>query len=447
MEEFSFAQAREIATQTLFTTTGKYLSDVEEIVLKGAWNNKTYAEIANEHEYSPEYLNNDVGFKLWRKLSNGLGESIKQKNLKEPLRRFWMKNHNYVNPSNESSNGTIPNPDIEFPEGLVPLSSKYYVERPEVDMLCFQEIQKLGALIRVKAPDLMGKTSLTNRILNHASTLGYKTALLNFSSCNRKILKDDNELMRWFCSVVGKQLKLENKLDQYWGDNILGSNDNCTEYLEEFILPSIDVPLVLGLDNVDQIFPYAEVIENFFGMLRSWHERGKTFDIFRQLRLVIAHSTEVYIPLDLNQSPFNAGFPVALKTFNSQQIYSLAQLHGISWTQSDVETLLLMVGGHPYLVRLALYYLAKGQMTLNQFLQEASTEAGIYSDHLRKYLEVLENTPDLAAAYQKVVTSAEPVELDSMQIYKLHSQGLIKRRDNQVTPHCDLYRKYFARVL
>lgn len=447
MEEFSFAQAREIATQILFTTTGKYLSDVEEIVFKGAWNNMTYVEIANEHEYSPEYLNNDVGFKLWRKLSNGLGESIKQKNLKEPLRRFWMKNHNSVSPSNESSGGTIPNPVLEFPEGPVPLSSKFYVERPEVDMLCFQEVQKSGALIRVKAPDLMGKTSLTNRILNHASTLGYKTALLNFSSCDRQKLKDDNELMQWFCSLVGKQLKLENILDQYWGDNILGSNDNCTEYLEEFILPSIDVPLVLGLDNVDQIFPYAEVIENFFGMLRSWHERGKTFDIFRQLRLVIAHSTEVYIPLDLNQSPFNAGFPVELKAFNSQQIYSLAKLHGISWKQSEVETLLNMLGGHPYLVRLALYSLAKGKMTLKQFLQEAPTEAGIYSDHLRKYLEVLKNAPDLATAYQKVVTAAEPVELDSMQIYKLHSQGLIKRLNNKVTPHCNLYREYFARVL
>jgi AAA-like domain len=447
MEDLSFAQAREIATQILFKTTGKYLSDVEGLVFKGAWNNMTYAEIAKEHDYSPEYLNNDVGFKLWRKLSNGLGENIKRRNLKEPLRQFWIKNHNSVSPSDMASGGTIPNLDLEFPEGLVPLSSKFYVERPDVDLLCFQEVQKSGALIRIKAPDLMGKTSLTSRILNHATTLGYQTALLNFDSCDRQKLKDANELTRWFCSMLGKQLKLENKLDQYWGDNILGSNDNCTDYLEEFILPSIDVPLVLGLDNVDRIFPYAEVIENFFGMLRSWHELGKNSDIWRQLRLVIAHSTEVYIPLDLNQSPFNAGFPVELKAFNSQQIYSLAQLHGISWTQSEVETLLNMVGGHPYLVRLALYYLAKGQMTLNQFLQEAPTEAGIYSDHLRKYLEVLENAPDLAAAYQKVVTSAEPVELDSMQIYQLHSQGLIKRRDNQVIPHCNLYREYFARVL
>jgi hypothetical protein len=447
MEEFSFAQAREIATQILFKTTGKYLSDVEGIVFKGAWNNKTYVEIADEHGYSSEYLNNDVGFKLWRKLSNGLGENIKQKNLKEPLRRFWMKNHNSVSPSDTNSGGTTSNPDLEFPEGLVPLSSKFYVERPDVDILCFQEVQKSGALIRIKAPDLMGKTSLTSRILNHAATLGYRTASLNFGSCDRQKLKNANELMRWFCSVMGKQLKLENKLDRYWGDNILGSNDNCTAYLEEFILPSIDVPLVLGLDNVDRIFPYAEVIENFFGMLRSWHELGKTIDIWRQLRLVITHSTEVYIPLDLNQSPFNAGFPVELKAFNPQQIYSLAQLHGISWTQSEVETLLNMVGGHPYLVRLALYYLAKGQMRLNQFLQEAPTEAGIYSDHLRKYLKVLTNAPDLAAAYQKVVTSAEPVELDSMQIYKLHSHGLVKRRGNQVTPHCNLYREYFARVL
>jgi hypothetical protein len=447
MDEFSFSQAREVASQILFTTTGKHLSDVEEIVLEGAWNNKTYEQIGNEHRYSPEFLNKDVGFKLWRKLTNGLEEEAKKTNFKEPLRRFWLKNNRAPHPLHSPPGDVVPHADLEFPEGLVPLPSRFYVERLEVDSLCYQEVQKPGALIRIKAPDLMGKTSLIRRILNHATTLGYQFVLLDFGSCDRQKLKDINELLRWFCYVLGKQLKLENKLEHYWGDNILGSNDNCTDYLEEYILPSISVPFVLGLDNVDQIFPYSEVIEDFFGMLRSWHEKGKTFDIWQQLRLVIAHSTEVYIPLDLNQSPFNAGLPVELKEFSPQQVYVLAQMHGLDWTQTDVETLLKMVGGHPYLVRLALYYLAKGGLSLAQFLQKAPTEAGIYSDHLRKYLEVLKNAPELATAYKKVVTAVEPIELDSMQIYKLHSQGLIKRRDNQVTPHCNLYREYFARVL
>ena len=80
-------------------------------------------------------------------------------------------------------------------------------------------------------------------------------------------------------------------------------------------------------------------------------------------------------------------------------------------------------------------------------LGEASTEAGIYSNHLRRHLEMLQQAPELARAWQTVVASPEPVELDSMQIYKLHSMGLVRRKDNQVMPRCHLYREYFRRVL
>ncbi|MHC5933974.1 AAA-like domain-containing protein [Nostoc sp.] len=39
------------------------------------------------------------------------------------------------------------------------------------------------------------------------------------------------------------------------------------------------------------------------------------------------------------------------------------------------------------------------------------------------------------------------MELDSMQIYKLHSMGLVHQQENQVMPRCNLYREYFRRVL
>ena len=102
---------------------------------------------------------------------------------------------------------------------------------------------------------------------------------------------------------------MSNRLGDYWDTDILGSNDNCTVYFEEYLLPEISKPLVIGLDDVDRIFSYPEVVGDFFGMLRNWHERGKISKIWKDLRLIIAHSTECYIPLDLNQSPFNAGIP------------------------------------------------------------------------------------------------------------------------------------------
>jgi hypothetical protein len=75
-----------------------------------------------------------------------------------------------------------PNPDIvlEEPEGLVPLDSKFYIERSPIEADCYERIVRPSALIRIKAPGHMGKSSLMARILNHAKQQGYQTADINF---------------------------------------------------------------------------------------------------------------------------------------------------------------------------------------------------------------------------------------------------------------------------
>lgn len=435
--EFSWIIAKDFVDQAVLYNTGKHLSDIEIMVIQGAWEGKTYDEIAINYGYSAEYLNKDVGNKLWHKLSEYLGERVTKKNFKEALRRAW----------NQQICTSVSTAKIPFPEGSVAKNSPFYVERFNIESFCNETVVKPGALIRIKAPELMGKTSLMNRILNHAAKQNFHIVYLDLKSVDKEILTHLDKFLRWLCCMVGRQLNLENRLNDYWDTEILGSNDNCTVYFEEYLLTEINSPVVLGLDEVDRIFPYTEVVEDFFGMLRSWHEKGKIFKIWEQLRLVIAHSTEIYIPLDMNQSPFNAGIPVELGEFDAKQIKDLACLHGLNWNDTQVDELMKMVGGHPYLVRLAMYYVSSLKVMLKQLLQEAATEAGIYSNHLRRYLKILQQVPDLAQALKEVVTSPKPVELDPMQIYKLHSMGLVQRQDNHVMPRCHLYREYFQRVL
>ncbi|MGF1673644.1 MAG: AAA-like domain-containing protein [Rivularia sp. (in: cyanobacteria)] len=445
--EFAWIQTKEVADFALFKTTGKYLSDIEIKVLEASWLEKTYDEMAIIYGYSTEYLNKDVGNKLWHKLSQALGEKVTKKNFKAALKRTWEK---------QSDSSTVKNPELQispkfiqlpFPESSVPPDSSFYIERNNIENLCYETILKPGSLIRIKAPKLMGKTSLIKKITAHATRDNYRAVYLDFSSVNLEILTNLDKLLRWLCCMVGRQLKLENKLNDYWDAEILGSNDNCTVYFEEYLLLQIDTPIVLALDNIDKIFSYTEIIEDFFGMLRSWHEKGKISDIWQKLRLVLAHSTEVYVPLDINQSPFNAGVPVKLVEFDSQQIKQLVAIHGLNWGETEIKQLMQLVGGHPFLVRLAMYEVSYKNLNLEQFLQEASTEAGVYSNHLRRYLEVLQKCPKLAQAFKIIVNSPEPVELDSIQIYKLHSMGLVKTLHNCVIPSCNLYREYFQRVL
>jgi hypothetical protein len=431
MAEFSLEEARSITDSIIFETTGKHLSDVEVSILEGAWLRKTYQDIALEQDYSTEYLRQDVGFKLWRKLSNVLEERVGMRNFKEALSR----NSTMISDSQRK---------LEFPEGSVPLQSNFYI-KSKLEPECYQQILQPGSLIRIKAPKLTGKTSLMNRII-YTERHNYKRVCLDIDSCNEQILKDLDKFLRWFCFQAGKQLNVENRLNELWDNQTLSSNDNCTIYFE-YLLPQIDSPVVLSLDNVDRLFSYSEVIKDFSGLLRSWHELGKTSSIWQQVRLVMAYSTENYIPLDINQSPFNIGYPLELTEFDSQQVRKLAELHQLDWDDASVEALMNLVGGHPYLVRLALYKIKVESITLGQLIEHAPIEAGIYSDHLRRLWEILENASELAEAYKQTVTSVEPVMLNPKQIHQLHRLGLIEGQENQVRPRCHLYRLYFSRVL
>ena len=389
---FTWKKAKQVAEQIVFKNFGEHPKDIEIDVLLGSWEGLTYEKMAEQYHLSVNYLRGDVGPQLWQKLSEALGEEVTKSNFKGALERAWKKQlypSIDLNVQLESSLAELP-----FPEGSVPLDSPFYVERDGIESICYETIVKPASLIRIKAPKLMGKTSLMTRVLAHAESQNYQTVYLDLSGVERAILTNLDKFVRWLCLMVGRKLKLENRLKDYWDTEILGSNDNCTVYFEEYLLPQIDCPLVLGLDEVDKIFPYNQVIEDFLGMLRSWHEKGKIFEQWKQLRLVMAHSTEVYIPLDMNQSPFNAGLPVMLLEFDHKQVIDLARLHGLNWDDIQVEELMNIVGGHPYLVRLAIYEVSTRKATLKQLLKDASTEAGIYSNHLRRYLEELSGNSD-----------------------------------------------------
>ncbi|NET89726.1 MAG: TIR domain-containing protein [Kamptonema sp. SIO1D9] len=330
----------------------------------------------------------------------------------------------------------------ELPRGQVELASAFYIERPGSDRRSYEAISKPGALIRIKAPRQMGKTSLMARIMHYAQVQGYAIVPLSFQLADRKIFRDLELFLKWFSINVALQLELPDCLERHW-HSLFGDKVACKAYFERYILAKIDPVLVLGLDELDVIFKYPEIAADFFGLLRAWHEEAKNQEIWQKLRLIIVHSTEVYVPMDINQSPFNVGLPVELPEFQPEMVVDLTRRHGLTWCQNEVDQLMNLVGGHPYLIRLALYHISRQEITLTELLKTAATNSGLYNDHLRRHLWNLEQHPELATALKKVVNSDSPVQLESRQSFKLHSLGLVNLHGNQVTPRSRLYRQYF----
>ncbi|GCA90979.1 MAG: AAA-like domain-containing protein [Microcystis sp. M53603_WE2] len=331
---------------------------------------------------------------------------------------------------------------LESPEGQVSIDSRFYITSPYEER-CYEEIQRPGSLIRIKSPHNMGKSSLMAKVLAQASQLGYRAVTIDLEQTNQKFFDDLDKFMQWFCASVGKPLGVRVKIEEYW-DDIFGANDNSTDYFEKYLLEGNDRPLVLAIDNFDRIFKYADIETDLCGLLRGWHESSKIKKLWQKLRLIIVHSQESYAQRDINQSPFNVGLPIELGEFTPEQVQELVARHGLTWTEGELEQFMGLIGGHPYMVRSALYHIAAGDLSLAEFLRTAPTEAGIYSDYLRGHLKTLEDYPELGAAMKLVITSEAPVRLRSEESFKLDSMGLVVRVDNNVKPRCDLYRQYFC---
>ncbi len=431
--ELPWETTKQLANTLVFKYTGKNLSDIEVEVLQGSWEGNNYEYIAEKTRRSFSYINTNVGNCLWKKLSEALGEEVSKRNFRQALKREWER-------TNISANSTT----SEFLCGPVALDSPFYVERPTIEADGYREILKPGSIIRIKAPKRMGKTSLVNRILANAASQNYQIVRLNLRQAEKTLFTNLDKFLRWFCCNVSRGLNLEPRLDDYW-DEDSGSKVNCTEYFERHLLEQVSSTLVIGLDEIDTVFSYPDIAEDFLGLLREFHEEAMIKDNWPRLRLVMAYSTEVYIPLNINQSPFNVGLPLKLPPFNQQQVQDLAVLHGLAWASGEsAKKLITMVGGHPYLVQLALYHLSRQEVTLEHLLQDAPTHAGIYSDHLRCCLGHLQQQPELAAVLKQVVTADNSVQLQSVQVYQLDSMGLVQLDGNYLKPSCELYRQYFC---
>lgn len=346
--------------------------------------------------------------------------------------------------------GLLVNP--EFPGSPLSLDSAFYVERNPEEERSQREIIKPGALIRIRAPQRMGKTSLLHRILATAQTAGLTVVRINLRQAERSVLETIDSFLQWFCFNLTHRLNLPANLDEYWDAEKFGSLSSCTTFMQSAILEAFPQGLVLGLDDVDWLFEYgskqvnAQAIataQGFFTLLRSWHEEANNLEVWQRLRLVIAHSTEVYIPLQFNQSPFNVGLPIRLTELSAQQVHLLATRYGLRWSLEDEQRLMTLVGGHPYLLQLAFYHLQRGDLALQSLLQTAPTQAGIYRDHLRRLWQLLQENPDLQQAFGQVIQAESGVVLNPAIAYQLESVGLVKLRGDRAMVSCELYRRYF----
>ena len=237
----------------VYTARGEHLDDLEKTLLQGVWEGKTYHAMGETFGYSQSYLQRDAAPKLWEKLAGVFNEDVGKKNVRTVIERLAATPPHrslVVSPSSHT--------------GL-------YLDRPPIEELCFAEILSPGGLVRIKAPKGMGKTQLLKRLLNDATGQNYRGVYWDVSAINQPLFQDINAFWQQFCRDVSRALGLEDRVTEWWEQSLIDcSNTKCSNYFDEYLLPRLDSPLVLGLDNFDCLFPYQSVAEEVFKVLYAY---------------------------------------------------------------------------------------------------------------------------------------------------------------------------------
>ena len=334
---------------------------------------------------------------------------------------------------------------FELPTGALSPDSRFYIERHH-DRVMRRQVTLQGSTTIIEGARQMGKSSLVVRALAHARAQQCVVIDFDFQDLDESCLHDLETLLRYLADAMCERLRLAISPEDVWRGP-LGAKDKLTSYVREYVLQGVRMPVVLVIDEVDRVLgrPYYD---DFFGLLRAWHNRRARDPLWAKFNMVLSYSTDPrQVIRDPNQSPFNVGTKLQLDDFTFDDVWELNRRYDKPLKRKNqLKALMEVIGGHPHLVQQALYTLADKTHTLPVLLDTTHVAAGPFIDHLQHYERRLEAEPALKQGMRQALMNGTCPQGGVCS--RLRSMGLITGVSHDtVAPRCRLYVAYFQRAL
>ncbi len=350
----------------------------------------------------------------------------------------------------EPAAGPIPRPlariepwaALESPAGAMRPDSPFYIERT-ADAQLRHQLAGQGTTTTIQAGRQTGKTSLLMHAIHASRGANRDVIYLDFQLVDQDSLADLAGFLRFMSEAIAEQLDLDLAVvDEHW-QGARNPAQTFNRFLQREVLQRAGRQVLLAVDEADVLLE-AGYKKHFFALLRAWDSR-RAFDAdWRKLDLVMVISTHPYLLIDdVNLSPFNVGLNIQLKDFTPEQVADLNQRHRGPLKPAEVPALMALVGGHPYLVRQALYTLSSEGLSLPELSAVAGSPEGPFGKHLLFYQHSLKKNPALLAALQQLLR--ENKQADEALLERLSAVGLIQQEKGSWKARCGLYAEFFRR--
>lgn len=326
--------------------------------------------------------------------------------------------------------------------GAVPLDSAFYIARPS-DATVHEAVQRHDSLVLLKGARQMGKTSLLARALQLARTKGAKVIFTDLQKLDAAHLATAEAFFLTIADFFFDQLDLYNFPTDLW-DRYRPPAENFERYFRNEVLNRVYGPVVWGLDEVDRLFP-CSFARDVFGMFQAWRQyrQQSPQEPWQQVTIILSYATESQLFIrDFDNPPVNFDTRVTLEDFTSTSVAELNRRHGSPLLDAaDLDRFIQLVGGHPFLVRRSLYEMTANHLTLDQFIDLVQRDEGIFGDHLRRLIFLLNKDPELKAVVKGVLNGGPCGSDESFN--RLRNSGLFAGGSMaKAAPRCQLYADY-----
>lgn len=192
----------------VFAKAGIHLSDLQQAMLRASWSwqRQSYDQIAEAYGYSATYLKHDVGPKLWKLLSEVLGEKVTKTSFRAAIERQFQAEgavssvssafHAISAQSDLIQASELTSESVAPTTSITPLKQDwgeavdvnfFYGRQQELDQLTQWIVTDRCRLVAVLGMGGMGKTALSVKLAQQlVNNLGPQTANLETSQISRQ---------------------------------------------------------------------------------------------------------------------------------------------------------------------------------------------------------------------------------------------------------------------